>query len=400
MKLALVPLTLQALLWSTCRGAFVSLSPPFAATTTARPAVATVTQDDELVLQKKKLLGIIRPRTTPVEDPVLADPLTKESLQIALATPSPTILGGVQARRKGVKYVMKSATNEYEGSSDRFLNLLEPVVVNDQRNAKDNSSSDLTDTLLRSVTPLIPPPFRAAFATAGIGSEYIPMRDLFTSPAVSFAYERGWRQNFRTAGFPGPDKEFQMAVDFFAPAMERYADSKVLVDMSCATGLFTRRFAKSGKYKRVLGCDYSESMLDEARRRINRDRDLSSNRQKNTRVDLVRLDVGQIPMKNASVDALHAGAAMHCWPDLPKAAAEIYRVLKPGGRYFATTFLSSWFATLRANGVEASEPSRQAFQYFESVDVLKSLLVSGGFDADKVDIEVIKPACVVIRCEK
>lgn len=400
MKLALAPLTLQALLWSTCRGAFVLPSPPFPTTTTARPALASVTQEDELVLQKKKLLGIIRPRAEPVEDPVLADPLTKESLQIAVATPSPTILGGVQARRKGVKYVIKSATNEYEGSSDRFLNLLEPVVVNDQQNAKDISSSNFTDALLRSATPLIPPPLRAAFASAGIGSEYIPMRDLFTSPAVSFAYERGWRQNFRTAGFPGPDKEFQMAVDFFAPAMERYADSKVLVDMSCATGLFTRRFAKSGKYKRVLGCDYSESMLDEARRRINRDRDLSSSRQKNTRLDLVRLDVGQIPMKNASVDALHAGAAMHCWPDLPKAAAEIYRVLKPGGRYFATTFLSSWFATLRANGVEASEPSRQAFQYFESVDVLKSLLVSGGFEADKVDIEVIKPACVVIRCEK
>lgn len=397
MKLALVPLTLQALLWSTCRGAFVLPSPPFATTTTARPAVA---QEDELVLQKKKLLGIIRPRTTPVEDPVLADPLTKERLEIAVATPSPTILGGVQTRRKGVKYVLQSTTNEYEGSSDRFLNLLEPVVVSDQRNSKESSSSSFTDSLLRSATPLIPPPFRAAFANAGIGSDYIPMRDLFTSPAVSFAYERGWRQNFRTAGFPGPDQEFQMAVDFFAPAIERYSDSKVLVDMSCATGLFTRRFAKSGKYKRVLGCDYSESMLDEARRRINQDRDLSNNRKTNTRLDLVRLDVGQIPMKNASVDALHAGAAMHCWPDLPKAAAEIYRVLKPGGRYFATTFLSSWFATLRANGVEASEPSRQAFQYFESVDVLKALLVSGGFEAEKVDIEVIKPACVVIRCEK
>jgi uncharacterized protein YbaR (Trm112 family) len=31
--------------------------------------------------------------------------------------------------------------------------------------------------------------------------------ELFRSPWVSFAYERGWRQNFRRAGFPGPDEE-------------------------------------------------------------------------------------------------------------------------------------------------------------------------------------------------
>jgi ubiquinone/menaquinone biosynthesis C-methylase UbiE len=33
-------------------------------------------------------------------------------------------------------------------------------------------------------------------------------------------------------------------------------------------GWFTRRFAAEDKYGRVLGCDYSESTLTEARRRI------------------------------------------------------------------------------------------------------------------------------------
>jgi ubiquinone/menaquinone biosynthesis C-methylase UbiE len=103
------------------------------------------------------------------------------------------------------------------------------------------------------------------------------------------------------------------------------------------TGLFTRRFASADKYGRVLGCDYSESMLTEARRRISEERKLSS--LKSTKLDLVRLDVGQIPMQDESVDCLHAGAAMHCWPDLDAAASEIHRVLKPNGRYFATTFL-------------------------------------------------------------
>ena len=65
------------------------------------------------------------------------------------------------------------------------------------------------------------------------------MRDLFTSPSVSFAYERGWRQGFAAAGFPGADREFEMANEYFAPViaakMEKEDDS-VLVDMSCATG--------------------------------------------------------------------------------------------------------------------------------------------------------------------
>jgi hypothetical protein len=49
----------------------------------------------------------------------------------------------------------------------------------------------------------------------------------------------------------------------------------------------------------------------------------------------------------------------------------------------------------------SSEPSRSAFQYFSSVDVLRKLMVEeGGFESEKVQIEVLGAACVVIRCEK
>ena len=80
--------------------------------------------------------------------------------------------------------------------------------------------------------------------------------------------------------------------------------------------------------------------------------------------------------------------------------AEFYRVLKPGVRYFATTFLSSYFGALQAAEGGATGPSRQAFQYFGSVEQLRELLIDGGFDETKVFVEVVGPACVVIRCEK
>ena len=40
-----------------------------------------------------------------------------------------------------------------------------------------------------------------------------------------------------------------------------------------------------------------------------------------------------------SIDAVHAGAALHCWPVPGAAMAEISRVLKPGGVFVASTFL-------------------------------------------------------------
>lgn len=38
--------------------------------------------------------------------------------------------------------------------------------------------------------------------------------------------------------------------------------------------------------------------------------------------------------------AIHAGAAIHCWPNPQAAMAEISRVLRPGGVFVASTFLN------------------------------------------------------------
>ncbi|KAK1400722.1 hypothetical protein POM88_000327 [Heracleum sosnowskyi] len=76
----------------------------------------------------------------------------------------------------------------------------------------------------------------------------------FRSPLVSFLYERSWRQNFNRAGFPRPDEE--MAHDFFRPA-----EGGILVDVSCGSGLFSRKFAKSEVYSKVIALDFSENML-------------------------------------------------------------------------------------------------------------------------------------------
>ena len=41
--------------------------------------------------------------------------------------------------------------------------------------------------------------------------------------------------------------------------------AQVLVDMSCGSGLFSRRFVRSGRFKGVVAADFSESMLTQAK---------------------------------------------------------------------------------------------------------------------------------------
>ena len=60
-----------------------------------------------------------------------------------------------------------------------------------------------------------------------------------------------------------------------------------------------------------------------------------------SRYVLIRADVGRLPFATGSVAGLHAGAALHCWPNPAAAFAEISRVLAPGGVFVASTFLSA-----------------------------------------------------------
>ncbi|MFS7917400.1 putative demethylmenaquinone methyltransferase [Helianthus anomalus] len=159
--------------------------------------------------------------------------------------------------------------------------------------------------------------------------------ELFRSPLVSFLYERGWRQNFRTRGFPGPDEEFSMAQEYFKPA-----EGGILVDVSCGSGLFSRKFAKSGTYSKVIALDFSENMLRQTYDFMKADDTIL-----NSNLALVRADVSRLPFPSGSIDAIHAGAALHCWPTPSNAMAEINRVLRSGGVFVGTTFLRSTSST-------------------------------------------------------
>ena len=161
----------------------------------------------------------------------------------------------------------------------------------------------------------------------------------FETPQVAFAYERGWRDSFKRAGFPGPDEEYDLARAKLLP----HAADKVLVDASCGSGLFTRRFAKSGDYSAVVALDYSAAMLTQARQFAIDEGLLDASgaaKDDNTDITFVRADIARMPFPEGSVGGVNAGAAINCWPDPRAAAAEIARALERGGSFCGTTFLT------------------------------------------------------------
>ncbi|XP_062097389.1 uncharacterized methyltransferase At1g78140, chloroplastic [Humulus lupulus] len=154
--------------------------------------------------------------------------------------------------------------------------------------------------------------------------------EVFRTPLVSFLYERGWRQSFSAlGGFPGLEKEFELIKEFLKPVM-----GGNIIDASCGSGLFSRQFAKSNLFSLVVALDYSENMLKECYEFIKQEENFPKEN-----IILVRADISRLPFASSSIDAVHAGAALHCWPSPLSAVAEISRVLRPGGVFVASTYI-------------------------------------------------------------
>lgn len=151
----------------------------------------------------------------------------------------------------------------------------------------------------------------------------------------------------------------------------------MLLDLSCGSGLFTRRFVGSSQFEGVIAADYSETMLQQTRQLFNEQPSLdkryvflictqfrrgvliypfsavtrytgcmhSSQGARCTcglaarvsennlslsavcacrKLGLVRADVARLPFATGSLSAIHAGAAIHCWPDPTAAVSIVY----------------------------------------------------------------------------
>jgi len=94
--------------------------------------------------------------------------------------------------------------------------------------------------------------------------------------------------------------------------------SEFILDLGCGDGQLTQRVASTGAH--VLGVDASADMVAAARERG---------------IEAEKANAENLPFHDATFDAVFSNAALHWVRDHDAMLTQVYRVLKPGGRFVA-----------------------------------------------------------------
>ena len=107
-----------------------------------------------------------------------------------------------------------------------------------------------------------------------------------------------------------------------------------VLDLGCGTGLWARRLAQEPGMPPVLGMDLSRAMLEEA---------LAQAREHGAAVDLLRASAPALPFQDGALGAVLLVGGLHLFASLGPLLREVRRVLAPGGRLVASTYLPPGF---------------------------------------------------------
>ncbi|EAX48363.1 ubiquinone/menaquinone biosynthesis methyltransferases [Thermosinus carboxydivorans Nor1] len=149
--------------------------------------------------------------------------------------------------------------------------------------------------------------------------------------ALSFNQDKRWRR--------------------FAAAKTGLAPGGAALDVCCGTGMLALELAKlAGPAGRVVGLDFCENMLAQARENIGKTPYAAT-------IELVQGNAMDLPFADNAFDCATIGFALRNVPDIERTVAEMRRVVRPGG-----TVVS----------LELAKPSAPVFKhlyyfYFEQV---------------------------------
>jgi SAM-dependent methyltransferase len=98
-----------------------------------------------------------------------------------------------------------------------------------------------------------------------------------------------------------------------------------VLDVGCGTGVFAARIRAASPRSTIWGVDLVAAMLDQGRVRWHSDQE---------HVAAVQGDSERLPFPAGAFDVVTCANSFHHYPNQDRAVAEMYRVLKPGGRLF------------------------------------------------------------------
>jgi ubiquinone/menaquinone biosynthesis C-methylase UbiE len=105
-----------------------------------------------------------------------------------------------------------------------------------------------------------------------------------------------------------------------AVALGRFAPGSQVADLGCGSGVFSNLLRQQGCVP--TGLDISPKLIELGRRKY-------------PDIEFLEGDVENLPFADASFDGVLLGGLVHHLPDPSRCAAEVYRVLRPGGRFVA-----------------------------------------------------------------
>lgn len=139
------------------------------------------------------------------------------------------------------------------------------------------------------------------------------------------AYDRRWRKYLA-----------RTAVETLAQV--RLAPGLRVVDVGCGTGYLLARLAEREPALVSVGIDPSAEML-----RLAKQRGIAG-------ASFLEASAENMPLADESVDTVVSTSAFHYWYDPRQALAEIYRILRPGGRFVLTDWCDDFFACRLCTG--------------------------------------------------
>jgi len=114
-----------------------------------------------------------------------------------------------------------------------------------------------------------------------------------------------------------------------------------VLDLAAGTGDLTLALAEQGRPARVLSTDLVPEMLEVAKAKV-------AVYEGPTIIEFDVVDAQALPMPDESFDVVTVGFGVRNMPDRAANFSEVFRVLRPGGRYVVLEFSRPLFPPFRA----------------------------------------------------
>lgn len=179
----------------------------------------------------------------------------------------------------------------------------------------------------------------------------------------------------------------QMRVGYFGEEVRQAAllhaclePNQVAADLGCGTGYILEALAPL--VSKAYGMDASAGMLEEARDKITA--------AGFKRAELIMGRIDELPLADSSLDCAFSNMVLHHLPAPLTALAEVFRVLRPGGRYIVTDLEEHQFSWLR-------EEMQDVWMGFPRPRILEWLREAGFVE---VGIDCVAGSCCATSAER